>query len=95
MVKLYKNSLSKVLLMLVGNLHIELQTFFSDAIRIVNDRPLTTPSDQSNKLCPINPASFLGQHLAPNPPICDVRDRGDLREDYVYNSTLTQRLWLS
>ena len=46
MVKLFKNALSRVL----GESRrkptlIELQTFFSDAVRIVNDRPLTTSSD--------------------------------------------------
>ena len=63
---------------------IELQTFFSDAVRIVNDRPLTTPGDQPDDLCPITPSSFLGQHLAPNTPICDVHDKGDLRRDYIF-----------
>ena len=48
---------------------IELQTFTLDAVRIVNDRPLTTPSDQPNDLLPITPSCFLGQQLAPNSPL--------------------------
>ena len=95
MVKLFKSSLSKVLFDARRKPSlIELQTFFSDAVRIVNDRPLTTPSDQFNDLCPVTPSSFLGQHLVPNTPICDVHDKGDLRKDYVHNSTLAQRLWI-
>ena len=92
MVKLFKSSLSKVLFDARRKPSlIELQTFFSDAVRIVNDQPITTPSDQPNDLCPIIPSSFLGQHLALNTPICDVHDKGDLRKDYVCNSSLAQR----
>ena len=96
MVKLFKNSLSKILF----DAHrkpslIALQTFFSDSVRVVDDLPLTTPSDQPNDLCPITPSSFLGQHLAPNTPICDVHDKGDLRKDCVHSSKLAQRFWRS
>ena len=61
MVKLFKNALLQVM----GRARrkstlIELQTFASDAVRIVNDRPLTTPSDQPNDLKPITPSCFLG-----------------------------------
>ena len=63
MVKLFKSALSRVLEPVRRKPSlIELQTFFSDAVRIVNDRPLTTPSDQPNDLCPITPSSFFGQH---------------------------------
>ena len=49
MVKLFKNAFSRIL----GNARrkrafIELQTFTSDAVRIVNDRSLTTLSDKPN-----------------------------------------------
>ena len=74
---------------------IELQTFASDAVRIVNDRPLTTPSDQPSDLEPITPSCFLGQHLAPNTPLGTFRDRVDLRNDYTCNATLTQKFRLS
>ena len=71
MVKLFKSALSRVLEPVCRKPSlIELQTFFSDAIRIVNDRPLTTLSDQPNDLCPITPSSFLGQHLSPKTPVC-------------------------
>ena len=74
---------------------IELQTFASDAVRIVNDRPLTTPSDQPNDLEPITPSCFLGQHLALNTLLGSFFDKGDLRNDYTYNALLAHKFWLS
>ena len=68
--------------------------FFSDAVRIVNDRPLTTLRDQPNDLAPISPSSFLRQELAPNTPMGECDDTGGLRRDYLYNSTLAHRFWL-
>ena len=61
MVKLFKNALSRV----VGEVRrkpslIELQTFFSDAVRIVNDRPLTSVSCEPNDLTTIFPCLFWG-----------------------------------
>ena len=96
MVKLFKKALTSV----IGEARrkpslIELQTFTSDAVRIVNDRPLTTLSCQPNDLAPITPSSFLGQNLAPNTPLSAFHDRGDLRKDFTYNSTLAHRFWLS
>ena len=72
---------------------IELQTFASDAVRIVNDRPLTTLSDKPNDLKPLTPSCFLGQHLAPNTPVSTFHDKGDLRKDYLYNASLAQKFW--
>ena len=96
MVKLFKNALGHIL----GNARrkpslVELQTFTSDAVRIVNDRPLTTLSDRPNDLAPLTPSSFLGQRLAPNTPISAFHNRGDLRRDFMYNATLAHRFWLS
>ena len=94
MVKLVKNALHQVL----GEARrkpslIELQTFASDAVRIVNDRPLTTLSDKPNDLKPLTPSCFLGQHLAPNTPVSTFHDKGDLRKDYLYNASLAQKFW--
>ena len=82
MVKLFKTTLRRI----IGHARriptlIELQTFVSDAVRIVNDRPLTTPSDQPNDLLPITPSCFLGQKLAPYTPLGTFHDKGDLRRD--------------
>jgi len=96
MVKLFKNALGRVMEQTRRKpILIEIQTFLTDAVRMVNDRPLTTVSDQLNDLCPITPSSFLGQHLSPNTPVCDVHDKGDLRKEYVNNSTLAHRFWLT
>ena len=70
MVKLVKSALNKVL----DNTRrrsslIELQTFMSDAVRIVIDRPLTTLSSEPNDLSPLFPSCFLGQQLAPYTPL--------------------------
>ena len=95
MVKLFKTALFRVL----ENTRrlptlIELQTYFSDAVRIVNDRPLTTLSDTPKDLKPISPSSFLGQELAPNTPVGEFHEKGDLRKDYFYSANLAHRFWL-
>ena len=92
MVKLIKTALSQVL----GEgrrLHslIELQTFISDAIRIVNDQPLTTISDTPYDLTPLTPSCFLGEQLSPNTPVNTFHDEGDLGRDFQYCATLAQR----
>ena len=74
---------------------IELQTFASDAVRILNDCPLTTLSDQPNDLEPITPSCFFWEHLPPNNPLGTFHDKGDLRNDYTYNATLAHKVWLS
>ena len=73
---------------------IEIQIFFADAVRIMNDHPQTILSDQPNDFYPITPSSFLGQQLAPNTLLCGLHNQGDLCKDYLYNSTLAHRFWL-
>ena len=68
--------------------------FVSDAVRIVNDRPLTDVSSAPNNLSPVTPACFLGQQLAPNTPVGAFHNTGDLRRDYHYNATLAHKFWL-
>ena len=74
--KLFKDAFNRVL---EQSRHkaslIEIQTFTSDAVRIVNDRPLTSLRDKPNDLAVITP-SFLGQGLAPNTPLSAFHDRG-------------------
>ena len=94
MVKLFKYALGKVIGEARRKLSlIELQTFVSDAVRIVNDRPLTSVSSHPNDLLSISPFSFLGQQLAPYTPISAFNDRGDLRRDYLYNVILANKFW--
>ena len=96
MVKLFKTALNKVLsdTRRMPTL-IELQTFTSDAVRIVNDRPLTALDDHPNDLSPLTPSSFLGQQLAPNTPVGTYHNKGDLRKDFLYNANLGHRFWLT
>ena len=95
MIKLFKKAFSIVGKARRKSSLIGLQTFTSDAVRIVNDWPLTTLSCEPNDLAPITPPSFLGQNLAPNTPLSAFHDRGDLRNDFTCNSTLAHRFWLS
>ena len=96
MVKLFKSAFIRVLGKSRRKLTlIELQTFFSDAVRIVNDRPLTTPNDQPNDLYLFTPSSLLGQNLSPNTLICAFHEKGVLRKDFLYNSSLAHKFWLA
>ena len=83
MVKLFKSALNKTSenTRRTPNL-IELQTLFVDAVRIVNDRPLTSVSNQPNDLSSITPSSFLGQHLSPNTPLRGLHNKGDQRRNF-------------
>ena len=96
MVKLFKKALYAVLdeVRRMPTL-IELQTFTSDAVRIVNDRPLTSLSSEPNDLAALSPSSFLGQQLAPYTPLSSFHDEDDLRRDFRYNMTLANKFWLS
>ena len=96
MVKLFKTSLTRVMNEIRWKPSlIELQMFMSDAVRIINDRPLTTINDKLNDFAPLCPSSFLGQQLALYTPVRTFHDRSDLRRDYLYNATLAQRFWES
>ena len=96
MVKLFKKALYAVLdkVRRMPTL-IELPTFTSDAVRIVNDRPLTSLSSEPNDLAALSPSSFLGQQLAPYTPLSSFHDEDDLRRDFRYDTTLANKFWLS
>ena len=95
MVKLFKDAFNRVLDQSRRKSSlIEIQTFTSDAVRRVNDHPLTSLGDKPNDLAVITPSSFLGQGLAPNTPLSACHDRGDLRRDFLYNTTLAHKFWL-
>ena len=77
MVKLFKDAFYRVLDQSRRKPStIETQTFTSDAVRIVKDRPLTSLSDKPNDLAVITTSFFLGQGLAPNTPLSAFHDRG-------------------
>ena len=95
MVKLFENALYRTLYNTrrLPSL-IELRTFFSDPIRIVNNRLLTTRSDRTNNLSMIIPSSFLGKTLSLNTPVGSFHDKRDLRKDYIYIATSSHRFWV-
>ena len=96
MVKLFKTLLTQVMNKIRWKPSlIKLQTFMSDAVRIVNNRPLTTVSNKPNDLASLCLSSFLGQQLTPYTPVGTFHDQGDLRRDYLYNTTLVHRFWES
>ena len=83
MVKLFKNALGRILQDVRRRPSlIELQTFVSNAVCIVNDRPLTTVSSHPNDLAPISLSSFLGQRLSPDTTLSAFHDKGNLRRNY-------------
>ena len=95
MVKLFKDACNRVLNQSRRKPSlIKIQTFTSDAVRIVNNRLLTSLSDKPNDLAVITPSSFLGQGLAPNTPLGAFHARGDLRRDFLHNTTLAHKFWL-
>ena len=96
MVKLFKKALYAVLdeIRRMPTL-IKLQTFTSDAVRIVNDRPLTSLSSEPNDLAALSPSSFLGLQLAPYTPLSSFHDEDDLCWDFRYNMILANKFWLS
>ena len=73
---------------------IQLQTFFSDTVRFVNKRPLTSVNSEPNDLAPLTPSCFRGQQLSLYTPISAFHDREDLRQDYLFNSSLAHKFWL-
>ena len=95
MVKLFKDAFNRVLYQSRRKpSHIEMQTFTSDAERVVNNRPLTSLSDEPNDLAIITPSFFLGQSLAPNAPLSAFHDWEGLRRDFLYNTTLASKFCL-
>ena len=72
---------------------IELQTYVSNATRIVNDRPLTSLSDDPLDYNAISPASILTPSLDPVLPIGHPHSTDHLRRDFRYNMALAQRFW--
>ena len=72
---------------------IELQIYVSNATRIVNDRPLTSLSDDPLDYNAITPASILTLLLDPALSIGHPYSTDHLRRDFQYNMALAQRFW--
>ena len=67
---------------------IELITFCSNAVRIVNERPLTPLSDDPKDSIVITPASLLTPGFDIYTPVGTAHDRDHLRRDYRFNLAL-------
>ena len=94
LIKVFKRTLTNT----VNLIHrkptlVELQTYTSNATRLVNDRPLTAQSDDPLDYNAISPSSLLTPSLDPVLPIGQVHDRDHLRRDYRYNCSLAQQFW--
>ena len=71
----------------------ELITFCSNAVRVVNERPLTALSDDSRDFAIVTPASLLTLAFDPYTPVRRTYDRNHLRRDYRLNVALANRFW--
>ena len=71
----------------------ELITFCSNAVRVVNERPLTTLSDDSRDFAVVTPASLLTPAFDPYTPVGRAHDRDHLRRDCRFNVALADRFW--
>ena len=72
---------------------VELLTYVGSAVRIVNERPLVTLSDDSRDFTAITPASLLTPYLDPHVATGQPHDRDMLRRDYRFNLSLSQQFW--
>ena len=72
---------------------VELQTYISNTTRLVNDRPLTSQSDDPRDYNTISPSSLLTPSLDPVVPIGQPHHKDHLRRDYRYNCALAQQFW--
>ena len=72
---------------------VELQTYISNTTRLVNDRPLTSQSDDPRDYNAISPSSLLTPSLDPVVPIGQPHHKDHLRRDCRYNCALAQQFW--
>ena len=71
----------------------ELITFCSNAVREVNERPLTALSDDPRDFAVVTPASLLIPAFDLYPPVGRAHDRDHLRRDYRFNLALADCFW--
>ena len=71
----------------------ELITFCSNAVRVVNERPLTVLSDDPRDFAVVTPASLFTSAFDPYTPLGRAHDRDHLRRDYRFNVALADRFW--
>ena len=71
----------------------ELITLCSNAVRVVNERPLTALSDDPRDFAVVTPASLLTPAFDPHTPVGRAHDRDHLKRDYRFNVALADRFW--
>ena len=72
---------------------IELITFCSNSVRVVNERPITTLSDDPRDTTVVTPASLLTPGFDSYSPVGKAHNRDELRRDYRFNLALADRFW--
>ena len=94
LIKMFKSTLMKVtdLSHRTPSL-IELQTYISNTIRLVDNRPLTSLSDNPRDFNAISPSLLLTPAFHPNTPVGKPHDRDELRRDFRFNRALAQKFW--
>ena len=71
----------------------ELITFCSNAVRVVNERPLKALSDDPRDFAVVTPASLLTPAFDPYIPVGRAHDWDHLRRDYKFNVAVADRFW--
>ena len=72
---------------------IELITFCSNSVRVVNEWPITPLSDDPRDNTVVTPASLLTPGLDPYTPVGIAHERDELRRDFRFNLALADRFW--
>ena len=72
---------------------IELITFCSNSVRVVNERPITPLSDDPRDNTVVTPASLFTPGLDPYTPVGIAHERDELRSDFRFNLALADRFW--
>ena len=72
---------------------LELITFCSNSVRVVNERPITALSDDPNDFTVVTPASLLTPGFDVYSPVGMAHERDHLRRDYRFNLALADRFW--
>ena len=74
---------------------LELITFCSNAVRVVNERPITALSEDPRDFAVVTPASLLTPSFDTYSPVGKAHDRDHLRRDYRFNLGLANCFWKS
>ena len=71
----------------------ELITFCSNAVRLVNERPITALSEDPRDFTVVTPASLLTPGFDRYSPVGRAHERDHLRRDFKFCVALAERFW--